>query len=414
MHELVEGAARLLVPRVGPARGPASSRTPVFHNPAMAPARDLCTLFVAAAGMALGRRLRAVDGLAGTGVRAIRLALETGLDFEALVANDRSPEAHELILKNIALNGLEGLVSASRSDLRALLYQERFDYIDIDPFGSPVPFLQPAAASVRHGGFIGLTATDTGPLCGTNPRTCLRRYQALSARSEYMHETAARILIGFCVRSAAGIDIALRPVLVHSRDHYIRVYLKALRSPARAAEVLGELGYVGPGREMTPYIPEPGRPAAPFHVPGGPGAGAGGGHGGERGTEFAGPLWLGELFDRGLLDGVLNAFRKRAREGPPLARKQQLAKTLSAMDEEAGMPPFFYELDAVVKGGHSGPPSLSAMLAALRAAGFRASRTHFCPTGFRTDAPPEEVRRLAVEAALRRRGDMGRGELRGH
>ena len=377
MHELTEGAARLLVPRPGPERGPASSRTPVFYNPAMALARDLCTLAVAGFGASLGRRVRGVDGLAGTGVRAIRIALETGLDFEALVANDRSREAHELILRNISLNGVGGVVSASRSDLNALLSIERFDYIDLDPFGSPAPFLHSAARSVRHGGLIGLTATDTGPLCGTNPRTCLRRYQALSVRSEYMHETAARILIGYCVRQAATLDIALRPALVHSGDHYLRVYLRAWRSPSKADRALEEIGFVGPGRELIPAR----------HA------------GGDSRAGFAGPLWTGELYDRALLERVLAAHRARMDKGPPFARPERLNRLLQAMDEEAGMAPFFYELDAVVRGSRTGPPGLSRMLEALRGAGYRASRTHFCPTGFRTDAPPEEVRRLALEAS---------------
>ncbi|MGQ9582205.1 MAG: tRNA (guanine(10)-N(2))-dimethyltransferase [Thermoplasmatota archaeon] len=376
MIEVREGSARFLVPELGPARGPASSKMAVFYNPAMALARDLCVLVVSAMGPALRRPLRALDGLAGTGVRAIRLALETGIEFEALTVNDRSREARELIARNAALNGLEGRLRIERSDLNALLATEKLDYIDIDPFGSPAPFLHGAARAVRHGGLIGLTATDTGPLCGTNPWTCYRRYLAFSMRSEHMRETAARILAGYCARVAASQDVALRPALVHWGDHYIRVYARAMRSAAAATRALRELGYVT--RERRLISMEEGAPA--------------------RGRA-AGPLWLGELFDPELVRGLAGDFRKRLGEGRPLAEPRRLSRALSEIEEEAGMPPFFFELDSVVRGAGSGPPCLSAMISSLRSAGFRASRTHFSPTGFRTDAPPEEVRRLALATA---------------
>ncbi len=84
MPAITEGAARILVPDwaggTGPEKGPGSSSMPVFYNPAMRLGRDLCVL--AAGRIGLSRPLRAVDGLAGSGVRAIRLALETGgIDF---------------------------------------------------------------------------------------------------------------------------------------------------------------------------------------------------------------------------------------------------------------------------------------------------------------------------------------------
>jgi tRNA (guanine26-N2/guanine27-N2)-dimethyltransferase len=382
--EIREGAASILAPDKGPERGPASSEMPVFYNPAMGVVRDMCVLAVGRLGASLSRPLRAVDGLSGTGVRAIRLALESGCRFEALTANDRSLEAFELIQDNIMRNGCGGTVSALRSDLNALLSQERFDYIDIDPFGPPVDFLPAAARAVRHKGLIGVTATDTGPLCGTNPTTCWRRYGAVSMRSEHMHETAARILAGFCVRLGAQADVALRPVLTQSDDHYIRLYLRAERSISRANEALGELGYLGPERKLLRM--DEGAPA--------------------RG-KAAGPLWLGELWDRDFLDEVCKAFNDRmaassmAGQGapPPFANGRRLARLLEPMKEEAGLPPFFFELDECAKKYRSGPPRMAALLEALGKAGFRASRTHFAPTGVRTDAPAAELERLFVAAS---------------
>jgi tRNA (guanine26-N2/guanine27-N2)-dimethyltransferase len=342
---------------------------PVFYNPAMGIARDMCVLAVGRIG--LSRPLKVVDGLAGSGVRAIRLALETDLSFERLVANDRHDRSFESIKENIRRNGLEGRVEPSCMDLAALLSPERFDYIDIDPFGSPVEFIPAAIRAIRHGGMLGITATDTGPLCGTNPSTCLRRYGAVSMRSEHMHETAARILTGFCIRQAASIDIGLRPLLTQSEDHFLRVYLLAERSVKAAEAGLSMMGYTGLERQVLTM--EEGSPV-------------------KGGT--AGPLWLGPLFDRAFVAGMagdLGARLSRAALEPqrtdPPACPFRLSRQLGLMLEEAEMPPFFYELDTVARQINVNPAPLVPLIEALRSSGFRASRTHFCSTGFRTDAP---------------------------
>ena len=387
MLEIREGAASILAPDKGPERGPASAEMPVFYNPAMGIVRDLCVLAVKGLGSTLARPLKAVDGLSGTGVRAIRMAMETGCTFETLMANDRSLEAFQLIQDNIMRNGVGGTISAVRTDLNSLLSLERFDYIDLDPFGSPVEFLPAAVRAVRHRGLLGITATDTGPLCGTNPTTCYRRYGAVSIRSEHMHETAARILAGFCVRAGARVDVALRPVLTQSDDHYIRLYLGAERSIPRTNRALSELGYLGPERKLLSM--EEGSPV--------------------RGR-IAGPMWLGALWDAGFLAGVLGDFNDRMTDialgskggaGPaaPFANGRGLARQLEAMKEEAGMPAFFFGLDECARRYRAGPPRMARLLETLRNAGFRASRTHFAPTGFRTDASPAELERIFIAAS---------------
>jgi len=371
MLEIIEGAARILTPQKGPERGPASSDVPVFYNPAMGPCRDLCVLAVHALGKSILRPLRALDGLAGTGIRSIRLALESGAGFETIVANDRSTEAFELIQDNIQRNGAGKSVGALRSGLNNILSSDRFDYIDIDPFGSPVEFIPAAIGAVRHKGMLGITATDTGPLCGTNPNTCWRRYGALSLRTEHMHETAARILVGHCVRAGAFQDVALRPELVQSDDHYVRIYLRAETSASKADACLKELGYFTKDRRtlgMHEGAPEKDR--------------------------AAGPLWLGELFDREFLETMSTEYYRRVAKGPGFHSVRKLGKLVELMKEEAGMPPFFHELDTVAQRIKAGPPALKTVIEALGKAGFKASKTHFCPTGFRTDASPDQLEAL--------------------
>jgi len=406
MAEISEGAARILIPDwegvrgdkgargLGPAgtrgqgsagkrppRGPVSSNMPVFYNPAMRLGRDMCVLAVGQIGLA--RPLKAVDGLAGSGVRAIRLALETGLSFERLVANDRDTESFESIKANVSRNGLEGRVEPACMDLAGLLSPERFDYIDIDPFGSPVEFIPAAVRAVRHGGMLGITATDTGPLCGSNPTTCLRRYGAASMRSEHMHETAVRILTGFCVRWAATLDVGVRPLLAQAEDHYIRIYLRAERSVGAARSSLCQMGYIGPDRKL--FSMEEGSPVI---------------------GQTAGPLWLGPLFDREFLSGMAGELDRRLTraalepdKSTPVESAFRLSNILGLMREEAELPAFFYEQDAEARDLGVNPPPLLPLLEALRSSGFRASRTHFCPTGFRTDAPKASMESVFCSVA---------------
>lgn len=44
----------------------------------------------------------------------------------------------------------------------------RFDCIDLDPYGSAVPFLDAAIGAVNDGGLLCVTCTDLGVLAGHN------------------------------------------------------------------------------------------------------------------------------------------------------------------------------------------------------------------------------------------------------
>ncbi len=46
--------------------------------------------------------------------------------------------------------------------------RDRFSIIDLDPYGSPTPFLDAAVQSVADGGLLCITCTDMAVLCGRN------------------------------------------------------------------------------------------------------------------------------------------------------------------------------------------------------------------------------------------------------
>ena len=84
------------------------------------------------------------------------------------------------------------------------------------------------------------------------------------------------------------------------------------------------------------------------------------------------------------------------------ARIADLQKLVGQIDEEVMAPPFYYRVDLVASSLRMNPPRIGMLVSALRDMGYVATRTHFHPNAFRTDAPimsiRSEVSRLANES----------------
>jgi tRNA (guanine26-N2/guanine27-N2)-dimethyltransferase len=353
---VTEGSTQFYVPAGFTEEGPGARKGDVFYNRQMEFGRDVSVLF----GRSCFRPgWRVLDGLAASGARGLRLARECGVDAH-YVLNDRDPSAADLIRRNADANDLAD-VEVERRDLRALLHEDSFDYIDIDPFGSPVQFVDAAVQGCRNRGIVALTATDTAPLCGTYPRTSLRRYGALSARSPFSHETGLRILIGYAVRQAAKHDRGCEPLLCFSADHYLRCHLRIVNGATRANAALERLGYASFDRETL-----------------------------ERGVAArrlrdadAGPLWSGPLHSEEVLASM--------RVDDSLGTARRCGKMLDLWREEAASPPLFFKVDELAKRTKHAPPKLTDLIERVRAEGHAASRTHFDPKGIKTDMGVQEL-----------------------
>ena len=351
--QIREGATSLLIPQVHSEKGPGKRMGHVFFNEQMAFNRDVSVMFTMASGFQ-GKRL--LDAMAGTGARGIRIANEATRGSEVVI-NDKDPRTTGYIRANIELNHLEN-GRASNLDLRCLLATEVFDYIDLDPFGSPAPFVQATFQGLKRNGTVAITATDTAPLAGTHAKKCLRRYMARPSRSPFGHETGLRILIGYLAREAAQLDKGVRPQLCFYADHYFRCYLRVKENAAAADEALGHLGFMDldeKSRERSLSADA------------------------EKGK--IGPLWIGSLFDHDLLD--------RMEVGDDLQHPIRCAKYLGLWKQELDVP-YFYENNELSSLLKISPPVLDRVVAELSARG-RASKTHFSPSGFKTDVPFEDV-----------------------
>ncbi len=368
LQNIKEGNTNLIVPKVKKTKGPATSKVPVFYNPAMEFNRDVSVLAMnnILKSAKKGTCFRVLDGLAGTGIRGVRFANEVE-GIEEVVINDRNPSAFDLIKKNIKLNNLKNS-TATNEKFNVILInnRNRFDYIDIDPFGTPVEFIEQSCRAIRDKGIIAVTATDTATLCGRYPKTCLRRYDAITIKTSYRHELGIRVLIGYCTRQASKYDLALTPTLIHSTDHYYRVYFSARKGVGRADKSIKNLGYIW-------HDPETGnRGFSPEPIPE---------------LSYAGPLWTNNLFD--------NIFLKKLDLNVcDFGTKRRLTKMLAFWLEEAEAPALFYEINELASKFKISPPKMEKALNSLREEGYAATRTHFSPQGFRTDASVETMKNI--------------------
>ncbi len=355
VKEVVEGRARLLVPDVPRRKGPGTKGPEPFYNPTMVVNRDLSAIVL---GKWPSKPARVLDGLAATGAWGIRMGLEAGVPELGFV--DMSPEAAALIRENLARNSLTGEVFPR--DLRTHFAERTYDYVDIDPFGPPTPFLGHAFHAAKTPSGLGITATDTAPLAGTYPRACQRRYVARPLRCEQGHEIGLRILLGYVERVAQAHGKLTKPLLAFSAEHFFRLHLlvlDGLREPAP------ELGYYLKDREGTFHRVDPQVPDA------------------------IGPLWTGPLGDPAFVRTLSPSEWTSAAGG----------RLLDTLRREIDLPPFFVTTDEMAQRLRGSPPKLERFLQALRDVGFRAERTHFHPRGVKTDAPHEEILRAFLTTA---------------
>jgi len=376
---IMEGKTKLEVPELAQFRTRAGDYAPsltnVFYNPIMELCRDISVSALQVLADELGS-ICICDPLAGVGARGLRYAKEVR-GVAKVVINDRSQEAVELIRRNVELNGLSSSVEVLNEDANVLLwsYRPRFHVVDVDPFGSPAPFVDAACSTLARDGMLMLTATDTAPLSGTHPKACIRRYGARPLRTEYCHELGIRILVGFCQRVAGRHEMALTPLLAHATRHYFRVYMKALRGPKRVDELLAQQGYVSHckacGRQVISFDIAVELPSTCEC--------------GEK-LSHAGPMWLGLIMDRGFIQRVVSDLANRN-----FRLSQQVMVLLNRCIEEADGPPTFYEMNEIAGLAGVQPPKIADVIAKLRGLGYFASRTHFSGTGLRTNAPLDEI-----------------------
>lgn len=391
-EEITEGSITLTVPKLSLfSKGPSEyipSKAPVFYNPRMKLNRDISVLALKAYQERVNQQLHICDPLTASGVRGLRFVSEVE-GVSRVVLNDISLQAARLALFNAEKNELATKVVVENMDARSLLgsyaSHEGFNAIDIDPYGSPSPFLDFALVALKNRGLLALTATDTAPLCGINYKACVRKYFGKPLRTEYCHELALRLLINSVVLSAAKYDLGTSVLFSHSTDHYIRAYVQVKHGAKRADEALGNIGYILHcfnclNRKwvlnLTTFLNIRCKVCGDLMA-------------------IAGPLWLGKLTDGDFCGEIYEAATKTFS-----GEKKRLLRLLTLILKEFDLPPTYFAVDKVCGKLNLSSTSRNQVIENLVNMGYKAAGTHFNPQGIKSNASILAINEAVKEAAL--------------
>lgn len=337
-----------------------SKKLPVFFNEEMALNRTI-TIILLKTYFQNNTNIRIADILAATGIRTLRLfkewILKNQIDAKILV-NDLNlnfkEKLNELIEKNF--NDDEKQIISKTIEIsineanKALLNNKVFDYIEIDPFGSPNPFLDSAIKKIKNGGIIAITATDTAPLCGTYTLTCRRRYDSIPLRNHLMHEIGLRILIRKAQTIGMQYDKALTPLLSLSTQHYMRIFFKVESSKLKCNEILKKHNFIDENAKIINF-------------------------------EKYGKVWTGPIYDQELISNMIknNEYEDK--------RVKKLLDTINLEYDCLG----FIDLHAIAKKNSLETKSTTKIIESLINQGYIATRTHIKDTAIKTNAEIDVV-----------------------
>ncbi|CAK9807890.1 Probable tRNA (guanine(26)-N(2))-dimethyltransferase [Anthophora quadrimaculata] len=379
-----EGDAKILV-----------NDTNVFYNPVQEFNRDLSVAVLITYIKGDNTEALKQDGitvleaLSATGLRSIRYAKEVQ-GIKQIVTNDICAKAVESIKKNIQHNEVEHIVKPSHEDATLLMYQRRrdkFNVIDLDPYGCPTIFLDGAVQCVSDGGLLMITATDMAVLAGNSPETCYLKYGAIPLRSKACHEMALRILLQNIASHAGRYGRYIVPMLSISADFYIRVFVKVFTSQLKCKENTTKIGMVyqctgcetintqplcykkpSGGYKLTslPHVDQLCKICNHKHHEGG-------------------PIWLGPLHDQHFVSQLLCNLSEMK-----LVTLKRIEGVLNVIHEELDVP-LYYTLNRLMSIIRCITPSMLIFRSALINAGYRVSYSHACKTSVKTDAPNEVI-----------------------
>ena len=356
-----------------------SSAAPVFYNPHMEMNRDLSILAIQVFQKQEDREINIWDLFGGSGIRGVRYKNEIDGVGEVSI-NDISETANHYERHNIELNGLSD-VEVYQHDASMFLRMKRgeFDVIDIDPFGTPSPFLDSAGYFARRNSLLCVTAPDTSALCGTYEEPCIRKYNSKPYKSEYCHENGIRILAGFVALTLSKYAKYIEVKMSHSTEHYMRLYLEIKKGSKRTDESLNNLGFISHckhclHRQTSHGLASPIDEICPVC--------------GENLTH-AGPLWLGSIQDGEFIQKMIDEA-----ENKKINTEKEALKLLNKCLVEADAPVSFYDVHSICKSLKVSAPKFDLILNELENNGFKAIRTHFNPIGIKSDAGIEDIKKI--------------------
>uniref|UniRef100_A0A8C1C1F1 tRNA (guanine(26)-N(2))-dimethyltransferase n=1 Tax=Cyprinus carpio carpio TaxID=630221 RepID=A0A8C1C1F1_CYPCA len=397
--------------------------------------------------------LECLDAFGATGIMGLQWAKHLRNSVKVTI-NDINETCVKMIKENCHLNHirvegnrsgrqLDGAgdadspiasVEVVKMDANVIMHLRPFDYIHLDPFGTAVNYLDAAFRNVRNLGIVSVTSTDTGSLYSKCLNVTLRHYGCQIVRTEYYRELAARMVLASVARAAARCNKGIEVLLAVALEHFVLVVVRVLRGPTQAdasAKKLRQLlhcqwceerVFLKPGSMVEENLYRQLPCQCHGSMPG------------KTAVEL-GPLWAGPLFNTGFLRRMLVAAVQHNMEDiQPLVKtliceadcttlktfpvpgysadtSDQSGKRKTTGEESGNVlkkikadtslehPAFYYSIHRhSIRGMNM--PKLNKFLQYLTEAGFRVSRTHFDPTGVRTDATLAQFKEVLTKYSV--------------
>ena len=389
-------------------------------------------------------RFRILDALSATGLRALRYAKEIPF-VSSIVANDVNPNATKSMEVNIQLNNLSSVISTNTGDAIGHMYSvafpptgshgpshvnRRYDVIDLDPYGTAVPFLDAALQALNDGGLLCVTCTDSGVFasCGYSEKT-FALYGGMPVKGPHMHEGGLRLIVHSIASTAAKYGLSIEPLLCLSIDFYARVFIRVRKSPADVKFFAGKTMLVYGcdagcgawsvqklGRD-TKQTSKNGTEWYKHSIAQAPSSDRLCEHCRYK-THVAGPMWAGPLHNATFINKILRDLENADPEVYTTTPRiegmlttaldeltvnsemsiyvqdtnekidgEQLDAVPQLSPDVIDQHPFFFSPSALSKVIHCVAPSDAAIKGALRHAGYRATRSHCQAGSIKTDAP---------------------------
>jgi len=369
MHLMTEGKAKFYASK--DEKGKISRELEVFYNPLMKFNRDVSILLLNDSGL---KNIQLAEIMAGSGVRSIRFLLELKKGIvKKIFVNDFDEHFTKNFKKNLSANRLKvgkKIVICNDDANKMLLNFNGFDYIDIDPFGSPNPFLNSSIVRLSRGGIIGITATDTAPLSGANYATCVRSYWARPLHAGIMHETGLRILIRKVQMIGAQHDKALIPIYSYFKDYYFRIFFRCIKGKLEVDKLTRQHKYVlyctkCMAIKISIYNHLICDDCNEL-------------------MEYCGPMWVGRLFDYSLAEKM-----SRSNKDKSIAKFLEIIANESKLDNLGVVG--FYNIHEICKHYKLDIPNFETLIPKIEEKGYKVSRTHFTPIGIRSDVMMKEL-----------------------
>ncbi len=333
----------------------------VFYNTAMQLCRSLSSLAVGA----IGSDLDIVDAFCASGIRGIRYAKENP-NVKSITFVDIEPAAITLAKKNAKANDVNA--TAVKGNISKVAFDLVADFLEIDPFGTPSPYLVDAFRffNPKKVAYLSVTATDVAVLCGGKVSPCMKNYHSKPLNNEFTHEIGLRIMLKRIAEVASEFNMGITPLVSFSNKHYLKSVIKVTRGADLAFASLKKLGHISYDKKTGD------RSFGQFPVPD---------------QDYAGPLWLGELHDKSFIKKMRTLNSKRN-----YSDHEEIEQMLSLMESEVGMPPYYYNIHHICKLKHLAQlPDMKTIIERLRKKGYKAYRTHFSKVSIKSDAPYKAI-----------------------